>query len=74
MTADRVNRRAFVTGLGAALAAPVTAKAQQAGKIWRIGLLDYASDPASSGRWQALRDRLRELGYVEGQNTLFESR
>ena len=32
-----MNRRTFVTGLGAALAAPISAKAQPAGKMWRIG-------------------------------------
>ena len=58
----------------AVLAVPVIARAQQSAKVWRIGLLDYASDPASSPRWKALRDRLRELGYLEGQNTVFESR
>src|SRR5262249_59152888 len=63
-----MNRRAFVTGLGAVLAAPLAAEAQQAGKVWRIGTLDYASDPKSSSRWTALRDRLRELGYVESQS------
>jgi hypothetical protein len=34
-----MNRRAFVTGLGAVLAAPLAADAQQAGKVWRIGFL-----------------------------------
>jgi putative tryptophan/tyrosine transport system substrate-binding protein len=57
------------------LAATLTAEAQQAGKVSRIGLLSYAaSDPASVARWKAFRDRLRELGYVEGQNVIFESR
>jgi hypothetical protein len=45
--------------------------AQTSAKIWRIGLLSYASaDSASAARWKAVRDRLRELGYVEGQNVL----
>ena len=68
--------RAFSLGVslaGVLLAASLTADAQPA-KVWRVGLLDYASDPASSVRWKALRDRLRELGYVEGQNVFFESR
>jgi putative ABC transport system substrate-binding protein len=69
-----ISRRGFLAGSVALLAAPRAAGAQQTGKIWRIGLLDYASDPASSSRWKALRDRLRELGYVEGQNVVFESR
>jgi putative ABC transport system substrate-binding protein len=70
-----MNRRAFFMGLGWSLVlAPLGAKAQQVGKAWRIGLLDYTADPATSIRWKALRDRLGELGYVERQNVLFESR
>jgi len=30
-----MNRRAFVTGLGAVLAAPLAVEAQQGGKVWR---------------------------------------
>jgi putative tryptophan/tyrosine transport system substrate-binding protein len=69
-----IERRAFVAGLSAVLAAPLSTQAQTSGRVWRIGLLDYAADPASGSRWKALRDRLRELGYVESQNVLFESR
>jgi thioesterase domain-containing protein len=36
-----MDRRAFIVGGGAALAAPLAAQAQQAGKVPRIGLLDY---------------------------------
>src|ERR1700730_15530247 len=57
------------------LSQPIAAAAQQTGKVVRIGLLDYgASDPATAPRWAALREQLRELGYVEGQNTVFLSR
>ena len=71
-----MDRRTFLAGTGAVLlAAPLTVEAQPAGKVVRIGLLSLAAlDPASAVRWQALRDRLRELGYVEGQNVVFESR
>jgi len=71
-----MDRRAFIGGLaGGLLAAPLAAEAQQAGKVVRIGLLSYAaSDSASAARWKAFRDGLRELGYVEGQNVIFESR
>jgi putative ABC transport system substrate-binding protein len=59
----------------ACVAAPAIATAQQVAKVWRIGLLDLAaSDPGGSVRWNAFRERLRELGYVEGQNVVFESR
>src|SRR5262245_5595184 len=69
-----MNRRAFVTGLGAVLAAPVTARAQRAGRV-RIGLMETsAPDPARVAWWDAFRERMRELGYVEGQNVTFETR
>ena len=71
-----MDRRAFITvATGALLAASFAAEAQPAGKVVRIGLLDYAaSDPASAARWKALREQLRGLGYVEGQNVIFEPR
>jgi putative tryptophan/tyrosine transport system substrate-binding protein len=71
-----IDRRTFLAGAGAMLsAAPLAAEAQQTAKIVRIGLLSYAaSGSASAARWTALRERLRELGYVEGQNVSFETR
>jgi ABC-type uncharacterized transport system substrate-binding protein len=71
-----MDRRAFIGALaGAFLAAPLAAQAQQQGKVVRIGLLDYgASSPSSGARWKAFRERLREMGYMEGQNVIFESR
>ena len=48
------------------LAAPIAAGAQQVGKVPRIGVL--FGSPAAS--WvEALRQGLRELGYVEGQTS-----
>jgi putative tryptophan/tyrosine transport system substrate-binding protein len=70
-----MNRRAFVTGLGAMLAAPLGAEGQQSAKVWRIGLLDYsAPDAARRDWWNAFMQQMRELGYVEGQNVRFEPR
>ena len=44
-------------------------------RIARVGLLDYGmSNPSSDARWRAFRERMRELGYVEGKNLVFESR
>jgi putative ABC transport system substrate-binding protein len=63
-------RRRLVLALTAgALAAPLASFAQQPAKIARIGFLSPAS-PAGDWdtRLQALRDGLRELGYVEGKN------
>jgi len=62
-----MNRRAFVTGLGAMLAAPLGAEGQQSAKVWRIGLLDYsAPDAARRDWWNAFMQQMRELGYVGG--------
>jgi putative tryptophan/tyrosine transport system substrate-binding protein len=72
---DRVRRRDFIALLaGAAVARPVGARAQQAAKVPRIGVLDYASAFGVEHLWQAFRERLRELGYVEGENIAFEYR
>ena len=55
------------------LAAPLPAQAQQTRKSWRIGFIDPAFGPA--GRiLPALRARLTELGYVEGQNLTLDVR
>jgi putative tryptophan/tyrosine transport system substrate-binding protein len=65
---------AVVLALGLTLP-PCASVAEQAGKVWRIGLLDYGSpDPARLVWWRAFQDRLRELGYVEGQTVVFQPR
>ncbi len=71
-----ITRRAFIGTLGGGLlGAPLAAQAQQKGKVWRIGLLDYgAPDPTRVAWWKVFRERLRELGYVEGQSVVFEPR
>jgi putative ABC transport system substrate-binding protein len=57
------------------VATPLVGEAQPAGRVVRIGLLDYAtSDLASATRWKAFRDRLGTLGHVEGQSVVFEAR
>jgi thioesterase domain-containing protein len=64
-----MNRRAFVTCLGGVLAAPLAAEAQQGDRVHRLGLLDYSSpDAARQAWWDAFRQQMRVLGYVEGQN------
>ena len=49
-------------------------QAQQPARIPRIGLLFASSASFSSRRVEAFRQRLRELGYVEGKNILIEYR
>ena len=65
-----------MVGLGAgALVAPIGAFAQL-GKFWRIGYLDLGSRQSlvDSGRYAALMEGLRERGYVDGKNLVFEAR
>ncbi len=70
------SRRAFICTLaGGLLAAARAVEAQQAGKVFRIGLLESSvPDAARQGWWNVFRQRMRELGYVEGQNVTFEAR
>ena len=72
-----MNRRAFIGTLaGSLLAAPLAAEAQQASKVWRIGILGNVplTDPEGANLWGAFVQGLRELGYVEDQNITIERR
>jgi putative tryptophan/tyrosine transport system substrate-binding protein len=69
-----MNRRAFVTGLGALLAAPLGVGAQQAARIPRIGVLHPGAPATSSHFATAFSQGLREHGYLEGQNIVVERR
>src|SRR5262245_53831884 len=69
-----MNRRTFLRGITlGTLPVPFAVHAQQPGKIWRVGVLT-ALYPADAEPPRALRQRLHELGYVEGQNVLIEWR
>jgi len=70
-----VKRRAFLGTLTGLLAAPLTAEAQQAGRVWRIGWLGDGTRSAREGNTLTpLRDGLRELGYIEGKNLIIDAR
>jgi len=56
------------------LVAALSAEAQQAGKIPRIGFLGNSSPSSDAIRIEAFRQGLRELGYVEGKNIVIEYR
>jgi putative ABC transport system substrate-binding protein len=53
--------------------APLAVHAQQPSRVWRIGILHGVSAEASVGV-SAFRQRLGELGYIEGQNSIIEYR
>jgi len=69
-----VNRREFISLLGGAAAWPLRAGAQQAGKVYRIGVLEMTSATLNVANVYALRAGLRQLGYFEGQNLVIEYR
>jgi putative ABC transport system substrate-binding protein len=50
------------------------AQAQQPGKIFRIGILDPSTASGSAVRWEALRQELSKLGWIEGKNIAIEYR
>jgi putative ABC transport system substrate-binding protein len=69
-----MNRRTFVVGLTCVLAGPAAVTAQDPGRTWRIGYLSLLSE-SNEQRWvAAFRERLRELGYIDGQNAVLEQR
>jgi putative ABC transport system substrate-binding protein len=64
-----LRRREFITLLGgAAVAWPVAARAQQTGKVYRIGYLGVTSYAGYAREIEALLSGLRRLGYEEGKN------
>jgi putative tryptophan/tyrosine transport system substrate-binding protein len=74
MRFNNLRRREFITLLGWAAAAwPLAARAQQAGKVYRIGVFSAGTDTLPKA-WLALADGLRELGWIEGKNVMFERR
>jgi putative ABC transport system substrate-binding protein len=49
-------------------------EAQQPKKIFRVGYLSSLSPSSDSARVEAIRQDLRELGYIDGQNIIIEYR
>jgi putative ABC transport system substrate-binding protein len=70
-----MNRREFITLLGGAAAAlPLAARAQQPGKVARVGFLGTSSMSLERPLVDAFRQKLQELGHVEGKNIAIEYR
>jgi putative ABC transport system substrate-binding protein len=71
MQFGQLHRREFITLLGGAAAAwPLATHAQQRPKLLRLGTVQ--SVPRNRPTWLAFEQRLRELGYVEGENLLID--
>jgi putative tryptophan/tyrosine transport system substrate-binding protein len=76
---DRVNRRAVIALIGGATASvfgPLAARAQQAERIRRIGVMMASAegDRAEQARFAAFREGVQKLGWAEGRNIRIDTR
>jgi ABC-type uncharacterized transport system substrate-binding protein len=70
-----MRRREFIALVGGvAVAWARMANAQQAGRIYRIGMLETISPALNTANYDAFHQTLRQLGYIEGQNLVIEYR
>src|SRR4029453_9793045 len=72
-----MDRRAFVPLLpGPSPLESLAVRAQQSGKVFRIGLLVPRTEPERADQiaLESLRTALRDLGWVEGKNLVIETR
>jgi ABC transporter substrate binding protein len=71
-----MRRREFVSLLGGAAVWPFAARAQQSGKVWRIGFLGGGARPTNleGTAYGAFLRGMRELGYAENQDFIVEWR
>src|SRR5262245_12288003 len=71
----RMSRKMVCVALGALLfVLSVSAEAQQAGKIFRVGFLDASTESGNALLMQPLMQELNKLGWMEGKNIAFEYR
>jgi putative ABC transport system substrate-binding protein len=71
-----MRRRDFIAAIAGTVARPLTAHAQQADRMRRVGILMPLrdSDPQSQSRLAAFSQTLRQIGWVEGKTIVFEKR
>jgi putative tryptophan/tyrosine transport system substrate-binding protein len=72
-----LRRREFITHIGGAVATwPLAARAQQPGRMRRIGVLSAtaADDPDNQVRFAAFQQRLQQLGWTDGHNVWIDYR
>jgi putative ABC transport system substrate-binding protein len=68
-----VKRRDFIALIGGAAGWPFAARAEQSGRLLRVGFLGQPlNNPASNTPYQAFRTQLGELGFHEGQNVTID--
>jgi putative ABC transport system substrate-binding protein len=70
-----IDRRSFMASIaGGLVIARSVAEAQPAAKVYRVGILLVATAETVAPLVHALTEGLRDLGYVEGRNVVFERR
>ena len=69
-----MQRREFITLLGGIAALPMAAHAQQQRRVPKVGYLFSFTQAEGRHHWEACRQGLRDLGYVEGQSIILEPR
>ena len=72
-----MKRRNFITLFGGLAAWPLAARAQQPGRVWRIGYLsatETPNEPQAQSRRLIMEAALARLGYVEGKNLVIDRR
>jgi putative tryptophan/tyrosine transport system substrate-binding protein len=70
-----MRRREFIAGIGATIAGPLTARAQQpSGRAYRVGYLSIGSREQTLRFIKAFEEGLRSLGYRVGENVIIEYR
>jgi len=70
LTRRGFNRIAASGCLGSLASLPLAASGQSGTKVYRVGILGNQDSPP----WEAFRQALRELGYVDGRNLVIEAR
>src|SRR5262249_56231542 len=73
----KIKRRDFITLIGGAAAWPLAARAQQPGRVWRIGYLsatETPSEPQAQSRRLIMEAALARLGYGDGKNLIIDRR
>src|SRR3979411_333660 len=68
-----MRRRQFIAGLGGVAAWPLAARAQQRERVRRIAVR-FGNAAPTQYRMEAFRQRLAELGWIEGKNLAIEQR
>src|SRR5262249_38917906 len=69
-TEVRMRRIGLAVVLAFSVLAPLAAEAQQAGKVWRVGILVVANPHV----WDSFIDEVRRLGFIDRQNLALEIR